>query len=85
MDGHHSGYHQAATPPQTPRLFLKLYGIFTHVLQYLYDFPPDPCHTLEESFTRAVRPGIALESPRRMRALQPYGVTSAAEEPGREP
>ena len=63
MDGHHSGYHKAATPPQNPRLFLKLYRIFTHVLPYLYDFPPDPCHTLEERFTQAVRPGIARESP----------------------
>src|SRR4029453_13025178 len=62
MDGHHSGYQQAATPPKNPRLFLKLYGIFTHFLQYLYDFPPDPCHTLEERFTRA-GPGIARESP----------------------
>src|SRR5215475_12701310 len=62
MDGHHSGYHLAAAPPQNPRLFLKPYGIFTHFLPYLYDFLPDPCHPLEESFTRAIRPGIVLES-----------------------
>ena len=67
-----SGYRQAAKPPQTPRLFLKLYGIFTHFLQYLYDFPPDPCHTLEERFTRA-GPGIARESPPTMRADSPTG------------
>src|SRR5215467_11269206 len=61
MDGHYSGYHKAATPPQHLRHFLKLYEIFTRLLRHLYDFPPGTCHTPEESFTRAVQPEMAPE------------------------
>jgi hypothetical protein len=63
MDGHHSGDHKAATPPQNPRLFLKFYGIFTRLLQHLYNFSPGTCHTPQERFTRAVLPGMAPERP----------------------
>jgi hypothetical protein len=43
--GHYSGSYKAATPPPNPRLFLRIYGIFTRLLQHLYDFPPGTCHS----------------------------------------
>jgi hypothetical protein len=61
---------RASTRPRHHPKTRDFFSNFTHFLQYLYDFPPGPCHTLEERFTRAVRPGIALESPLSMKGTK---------------